>query len=302
MGQIEMHALGCECSGLVSRVGSAVKSLSVGDRVIAFADGTFSTFTRAVESQVVKIPESMTFESATTLPIVYGTAWRAIQVAQLVQGETVLIHAASGGLGQALIMLCQYFGAEIFTTVGTVEKRDFLKTQYGIPESHIFYSRDDSFAKDVMRATAGVGVDIIFNSISAELLRVTWQCIAPFGRFIELGKRDFAVNSRLEMAQFAPNVTFAAVDLVHLLEKRPQYGIEAWMKIMELIERGSIRVPQPITLFGMSEVEKALRIMQSGRHIGKLVLIPKKGETFQVSFVVYSSLMGVLLTRKHPLR
>jgi len=283
MGQIETQALGCECSGVVSRVGCSVRSLAVGDPVTTFADGTFSTFARAQESLVHKIPEGMDFAAAAALPIVYGTALRALDVAHVSHSDTVLIHAASGGLGQALIMLCQHAGARILATVGTAEKKDLLVTRYKIPESQIFYSRDDSFAVDVMRATAGKGADVIFNSVSADLLRVTWQCIAPFGRFIELGKRDFAINARLEMAQFAPNVTFAAVDLVHLLSQQPEYGAAAWVKLLHLLNSKSIQVPHPISIYGMSDIEKALRTMQGGRHLGKLVLVPREGETFQVS-------------------
>jgi len=283
MGQIETRALGCECSGVVCRIGSSVRSLTVGDRVTTFADGTFSTFARTAEPLVHKMPNGMDFAAAATLPIVYGTALRALDVAHVSRSDTVLIHAASGGLGQALIMLCQHAGARILATVGTAEKKDFLVTQYKIPESQIFYSRDDSFARDVMRATAGKGADVIFNSVSSDLLRITWQCIAPFGRFVELGKRDFAINSRLEMAPFAPNVTFAAVDLVHLLEQQPEFGNTAWARLLDLLNSGSIQVPQPISIYGMSETEKALRTMQGGRHLGKLVLVPREEETFRVS-------------------
>jgi hypothetical protein len=121
MGQIDVQRLGGECCGVVSAVGSAVSRLRVGDRVVAFVDGSFANYARWPASGVEKIPDDMPFEVGATLPIVYCTAYHAIEVANLSKGETVLIHAASGGLGQALIMLCQNIGAEIFATVGTSE-------------------------------------------------------------------------------------------------------------------------------------------------------------------------------------
>jgi NADPH:quinone reductase-like Zn-dependent oxidoreductase/SAM-dependent methyltransferase len=285
MGQIETHALGCECSGVVTKIGPEVQGFKVGDRVITHADGSFSNFVRSKQSAggIVHMPDSMTFETATTLPIVYCTALHAIKVAGLQKGESVLIHAASGGLGQALIMLCQYFEADIYATVGTIEKKQFLMDHFKIPEDRIFSSRDPSFAKGIMRRTEGRGVDVVMNSLSSDLLRVTWQCIASFGRFIELGKRDFAVNGRLEMAPFARNVSYIAVDLVTFLEDRPAHGKRIWNEVMELVRGGHVHAPQPISIYAMADVEKALRIMQSGKHMGKLVLVPTEDDKAKVS-------------------
>ena len=278
MGQIDTHALGCECSGVVTKIGANVTTLKPGDRVSTYADGTFSDLVRTDEIQPRLIPDWISFEEAATLPIIFCTALHSTKVAQLGSGDTVLIHAASGGLGQALIQLCQQARAVVYVTVGTPEKKTHIMEQYGIPESHIFSSRNAGFAEGIMRATSGRGVDIIFNSLSSELLRVTWGCIASFGRFIELGKQDFAVNSRLEMAPFARNVTFAAVDLVALLEERPTYGARVWTEVLSLLERRVIRPVHPTTTFGFSEIEVALRTMQSGKHLGKLVIVKKPGE------------------------
>jgi acyl transferase domain-containing protein/NADPH:quinone reductase-like Zn-dependent oxidoreductase len=283
MGQIGVQGLGGECCGIVSAIGDNVIKLKVGDRVVAFVDGSFANYARWPASGVEKIPDDMPFEVGATLPIIYCTAYHSIKVANLTAGETVLIHAASGGLGQALIMLCQNAGAEIFATVGTPEKREFLRSQYGIPDDHIMSSRDETFAAKLMQITNRQGVDVIFNSVTGDLLRRTFECIASFGRFIELGKKDFAVNSRLEMKSFARNVTFAAVDLVTLLAEKPLYGSKMWAEVMSLVREGIVRPPQPITVFSMGEIERALRTMQSGKHIGKLVVVPKGNEVVKVS-------------------
>lgn len=283
MGQIESGDLGCECSGVVSNVGPRVQSLAIGDRVVATADGLFSTSVRLPELAVFKIPEDMTFETAATIPVAYGTAYHSLKAARLGKEDTVLIHASTGALGQALIMMCQNVGARILATVGTLEKKAFLMNQFDIPEEQIFCSRDSSFKQGVMRATDGKGVDVIFNSLSSELQRVTWECIAPFGRSIELGKRDFTVNSRLEQAQFLNNVTFVGLDFRHMTIARPQYSREAFEGYMDLIQQGKLKTLQPISLYGLGEVEKAFRTMQSGKHIGKLVIMAKEGEHAKVN-------------------
>jgi len=285
MGQIESTELGYECSGVVSKIGASVQSLAVGDRVMANWDGIFGTYVRVPEFTACKIPDDMSFDTAASIPVAYGTAYHSLKAARVSKEDTVLIHASTGALGQALIMMCQNVGARILATVGTSEKKTFLMTQFGIPEEQIFYSRDSSFKQGIMRATDGRGVDVIFNSLSSELQRVTWECIAPFGRFIELGKRDFVVNSRLEQAQFRNNVTFVGLDYAHMNLTSAKYSQEAFHGYMDLIRSGTLKAPQPITTYGLSDIEKAFRTMAKGEHIGKLVIMGKEGEQAKVSTV-----------------
>ena len=282
LGQISAYPLGCECCGVVIAVEALVDSVRPGDHVIAnVKGGCFCNIIRAPADQLELVPRDLPFEVAAALPIVYFTAyWAVFKVARLRKHETILIHAASGGLGQALINLCQLVGAEIYATVGTLEKKRLLMEGYNIPEDHIFSSRDSTFAKGVMAMSKGKGVDVIMNSLSGEALRHSWNCIAAFGRFVELGKRDFTINTRLEMRHFEKNVSFTGLDVPldsHLEEKK-----KIWSEIMALYAQEAIKAPEPITVFGVSEIEKALRTMQSGNHIGKLVVLPRPGEIVKV--------------------
>lgn len=295
MGQVEVEQLGLECAGIVTSCGKSVKDVSVGDRVSCFAFGAFATKYRSEAIFVQKLSDDMSFEMAACLPVIYCTAYHSVfTVANVQKGETVLIHAASGGLGQAAIELCQLVGAEIFATVGTHEKKALLMERFSIPEDHILFSRDGSFAKGIMTMTNGVGVDVILNSVAGEMLRITWECIAPFGRFIELGARDYTINTHLEMHKFARNVTFAVVNLVSLVRERPQAAAQVWSKVMALFRSKNLDGPSPITVYGISEIEKALRTMQSGRHMGKLVAVARPDETVKVCSV--SSLYTRILT------
>ncbi|KJR81416.1 polyketide synthase [Sporothrix schenckii 1099-18] len=267
MGQIETRALGRECAGVVRRVGRAVTAVRVGDRVAAPADGTFATTVRCAAWRAQVLPDSLSFAAAAALPIVLCTALHAVRITQLAAGETVLIHAASGGLGQALVQLCQQRGAVVYATVGTPAKKQLLVDQYGLDPAHIFSSRDDGFADAVRQATGGAGVDVVFNVLAGELLRASWRCVAAFGRFVELGKRDLGRNGRLDMAPFARNVTFVAVDLVALLAERPRYGAALWADSMDLVRQGVARAPAPLTTYAYADAVAALRTMQAGRHV-----------------------------------
>ncbi|KAL9616313.1 MAG: hypothetical protein Q9160_008808 [Pyrenula sp. 1 TL-2023] len=283
MGQVEVETPGLECSGLVVRTGPTVQGYTVGDRVACFAFGAFSNLIHSEATALQLLPDDMSFETAAALPVTYCTAYYSVYYVSRVQkGETVLVHAATGGLGQAIIELCRLVGAEIFATVGTIEKKKLLMERYQIPEDHIFSSRDPQFAQGVMRMTGGNGIDVIMNSVAGDMLRVTWECIAPFGRFVELGARDYTNNTRLEMRKFARNVTFTVVNLVSLVRERPKVAADVWANVMDLFRTKQLNGPFPLTVFGMSEIEKALRSMQSGKHLGKLVAGVQPSEMVKV--------------------
>ncbi|KAL6900124.1 polyketide synthase [Trichoderma evansii] len=273
MGQVSSPYLGVECSGTVSRIGSRVSSFRVGDRVSAMSLGAYGTYSRCLASSAAVIPNDMSFVVAASIPVVYCTAYYSIMdLARLEYGEKILIHAASGGVGQAAIQLAQMVGAEIYATVGSADKKQFIMEKYSIPDSHIFYSRDTAFGPAVREATGGRGVDVVLNSLAGDLLRETWDCLAPFGRFIELGKRDITNNTRLEMAQLEYNCTLSSVDLTLVAAERPKILERAFASVMRLLKNKTIRPIEPITSVSLQDVEGALRKLQSGKTVGKLVV------------------------------
>ena len=160
--------------------------------------GAYSTFSRCLATSVSAIPDDMSFESACTIPVVFCTAYYALMdLGRLEPDDKVLIHAAAGGVGQAAIILAQMVGAEIFATVGSPSKKQFIMEHYGISENRIFYSRDTSFGPAIRRETNGKGVDVIINSLAGDILRETWECLAHFGRFVEIGKFRTSTASAL---------------------------------------------------------------------------------------------------------
>ncbi|ROV97402.1 hypothetical protein VMCG_06949 [Cytospora schulzeri] len=279
MGQLSQPYLGIECAGIVSKTGANVQSLAVGDRVCAMSHGAYSTFSRCPATSAAVIPATMSFEAAASIPVVFCTAFYGlVELGRIGEGEKVLVHAAAGGVGQAAIQIAKTMGAVIYATVGSLEKKKFIMETYGIPEDHIFSSRDASFGPAIREATGGSGVDIVLNSLAGDLLRESWSCVAHFGRFIEIGKRDITSNTRLEMAKFNDNATFSSVDLTLLASKKPKKMAEVFKQVMALFTADSIKTINPITVFGISDVEKAFRLLQSGKTTGKLVVVPQPGE------------------------
>ncbi|KKY20096.1 putative polyketide synthase [Phaeomoniella chlamydospora] len=275
MGQLAQPYIGVECSGIISSVGKNVTDVHIGQRVMAMSEGAYSTYARCLSTSVYPIPEDMSFEEASTVPVVFCTAYYGLfDLGHLAEGERVLIHAGAGGVGQAAINLAKMAGAEIYTTVGSQEKKSFLMKEYNIPEERIFYSRDTSFAASIKRVTNNEGIDVVLNSLAGDVLRETWDCMAPFGRFIEIGKADITKNSRLDMNKFEYNVTFASVDLTKVASYKPKLMKRILSDICGLMDKRTIKPVTPITTFRISEVEAAFRQLQSGKSIGKLVVVP----------------------------
>ncbi|KAL6885742.1 hypothetical protein GGI43DRAFT_432364 [Trichoderma evansii] len=284
MGQDEDTNIGMECAGIVSRLGPGVTKFRVGDRVFGLHGGCFQTRLRVDPRTFAHTPDSISDEVAGSLMGQYQTAVQSlINVGRLEEDESVLIHSAAGGVGQAAIIVAQYLGSKkIFCTVSSDKKKKFLMAEYGIPEAHIFNNRDHSFADGVMRLTNGKGVDVVLNSLSNEALRRTWNCVAPFGRFIELGKRDIHDNTGLEMRPFLNNISFSGLDIGALVSEYPDKCEKLGLQVLKLLEQGVIRPLKNVTQYSFGQIEQAFQLMQSSDNIGKVVLIPRPDDVVPV--------------------
>ncbi|KAH6850667.1 hypothetical protein B0I37DRAFT_396989 [Chaetomium sp. MPI-CAGE-AT-0009] len=286
MGQLRERVMGLECAGIITRVGSeaAAQGFAVGDRVMALLLGPFASRARVSWHGVAHMPEGMSFDDAASLPMIFSTAYVSlVDVANLRPGQSVLIHAAAGGVGQAAIMLAKdCLGAEVYATVGSQEKRDLLIREYGIPSERIFNSRDASFAPAVLAATGGRGVDMVLNSLAGPLLQAGFDVLAPFGHFVEIGKRDLEGNSLLEMATFSQVASFTSLDMMSLLRERGTHTYRVLSEVARLAGRKVIGPIQPVTVFPMQQVARAFRLLQTGKHTGKIVLSVAPDEQVRV--------------------
>ena len=180
-----------------------------------------------------------------------------------------------GGVGQAAVVLAQSIQAEIFVSVGTPEKKTLMRERYGIPDDHSFSSRESSFRQELLYLTGQRGVDVVLNSTTGQILYQSWRCLAPLGRFVEISKRDLVMNSNLEMGKFEEAVSFSAVDIGLLAEKRPQVFRQLLTKVVDLYCQGETHAVTPVSTYSISEMEQALRMMQSGKHMGKIIIEAK---------------------------
>ena len=273
MGQIPDNLLGFDASGLIVRVGKNVTRFRPGDAICTLGHGTHRSLFRNKASFCQFLPRDLSFEEAATLPLAHCTAFYAlVHIARIRQGQSVLIHAGAGGVGQAAIQIAKHFEVEVFVTVGSTEKRRFIKETYDIAEDHIFNSRDLHFTKGVLRMTNGRGVDCVLNSLSGAALQESWRCIAPFGEFVEIGMTDIMNNSRLEMRPFLQDASFTFINLQHIMTEKPELMIHIMNDTFDFLRRGITKPALPVTVFPISEVEGAFRLMQTGKHKGKIAL------------------------------
>jgi acyl transferase domain-containing protein/NADP-dependent 3-hydroxy acid dehydrogenase YdfG/acyl carrier protein len=262
-------SLGLEFSGVVSRVGARVRDHAPGDAVMGFGAACFASHVVTRDDAVAPIPENWSFEAAATVPTVFFTVYYALHhLADLQPGERVLIHGAAGGVGLAAIQLARHLGAEIFATAGSDEKRDFVSL---LGADHVFDSRSLSFTDDILAVTQGEGVDVVLNSLAGEAIRRNLRVLKPFGRFLELGKRDFYENTPIGLRPFKDNISYFGIDADQLLTGRPALAARLFREVMALFREGVLS-PLPWRAFPADRVVDAFRVMQQARHIGKVVV------------------------------
>lgn len=262
-------SLGLEFSGIVKNVGTEVHDFKPGQAVMGFGSACFASHIVTSANAIAPMPEGWSFEAAATVPTTFFTVYYALKhLASLQPGERVLIHGASGGVGVAAIQLAQYLGAEIYATAGTDEKRDFVR-MLGV--EHVYDSRNLDFAEEILADTQGEGVDVVLNSLAGEAIRRNLQVLKPFGRFLELGKRDFFENTAIGLRPFKDNISYFGIDADQLLNGRPELASKLFGEVMGLFQEG-VLYPLPHRAFGATRVVEAFRAMQQSRHIGKIVV------------------------------
>ena len=275
LGQVASDHIGMECAGIITRLGKDVgSSLTVGDRVLCMAEGAYKTYVRTKAAIVSKISNDMSYVYAAAIPMAYCTAYHSLyELGQLREGMSVLIHCGAGGVGQAAIQLAMLStsASNIYVTVGTEEKKKLIMSRFSVPESHIFSSRSLSFAHSIKKITGHNGVDLVLNSLTGEKLRRSWDCVAPFGRFIEIGLKDLNSYGALPMLPFSRGVTFSSVNVSLMMRNDPHRLGNILRKVMTLLGEGKI-APQVAHVYDYSQLEEAFRFLQGRRNLGKVVI------------------------------
>lgn len=266
--------LGLEFSGTVIRVGADVDGYAVGDAVVGFGPASFGDRVLTKPSAISHVPEGFSFEAAATIPSTFFTVYYALHhLARLEEGEKILIHGAAGGVGIAAIQFAQWLGADIYATAGSEEKRDLLRL---LGVRHIYDSRSLSYADEILADTDGRGVDVVLNSLAGEAINRNLRVLKPFGRFLELGKRDFYENTRIGLRPFRNNISYFGIDADQLMNERPDLTQRLFAQMMALFRQGALH-PLPYTVFDANDIVDAFRYMQQARQIGKIVVTYRNG-------------------------
>ncbi|HXZ17474.1 MAG TPA: SDR family NAD(P)-dependent oxidoreductase [Roseiarcus sp.] len=264
-------ALGLEFAGRVVRAGAAVMHLKPGDAVVGLGGGAFATRAVVDANLVAPLPPTLNCESAATVPVAFLTAYYAlVSCAGLQPGESALVHGGAGGVGLAALQIAQWRGARVLATAGSAEKRALLRA---LGAEDAFDSRSGAFVDAVMRATDGRGVSVVLNSLAGEAMERSFGLLQPFGRFVELGKRDYVADTPVGLRPFRRNLTYFGVDLDQLLSARPEAARRMFEEVMALFASGELK-PLPYVVFEHDEIVEAMRLMQQSGHVGKIVVRP----------------------------
>jgi NADPH:quinone reductase-like Zn-dependent oxidoreductase/acyl carrier protein len=285
----DARIFGDEVAGVVKAVGARVGHVAPGDRVFGLAVFGLASSTVARAGDVRRIPGELSYEQAATLPVVFMTAWHALlNVARMRKGERILVHAGAGGVGMAAVQIAHSLGAEVIATAGNPAKRALLE-KLGV--KHVIDSRRADFTDAVLELTDRRGVDVVLNALAAEAIPMGLSCLAEFGRFIEIGKRDIYQNARIPLWPLRRNSSFHVVAMDAVFSGDETLTRQMLEEICGLVENGKL-CPLPFRSFPACRVDSAFRLMAQGKHIGKVVVafpeafLPKRGEPHRPAFAI----------------
>ena len=269
--------LGLDFAGVVTAVGPGVTDHKVGDRVAGVRPGgCWGTFVTCDARLAAPLPAGLSDEEAAAVATGYATAWFGLHdLARIGTGDRVLIHSATGGVGQAAIAIARQAGAEIFATAGSADRRQILQDM-GI--EHVYDSRSTDFADEIRRDTDGYGVDVVLNSLIGPAQRAGIELLSFGGRFVEIGKRDVYEHTRVDLFPFRRNLAFYYADLALMTVTDPERSAVLLRTVYEMVGSGALPVPEH-TAYPVSEAATAIRLISGAGHTGKLVLsMPRSGE------------------------
>ncbi|MBS4727409.1 SDR family NAD(P)-dependent oxidoreductase [Mycobacterium sp. SM1] len=256
--------LGAEGAGVVVELGPGVSGVAVGDRVMGLL-GPAASMTVVDRRAIVPIPLGWSFAQAASVPVVFLTAYYALRdLAAIRPGQSILVHAATGGVGMAAVQLARHWGAEVFATA-SVGKWDTLR-RMGFDEDHIADSRTLEFEKKFLSTTRGRGVDVVLNSLAGDFVDASLRLLPRGGCFIDMGKTD--IRDAQMIAQQHPGVRYQAFDLA---QAGPQRIEQMLTELMRLFDTRALH-RLPMTVWDVRCAPEAFRFVSQARHIGKVVL------------------------------
>jgi NADPH2:quinone reductase len=261
---------GLEAAGVVEAVGPGVKHIKAGTRVAAIGTKTYAEYCTVSATQVMPLPDFVSFEEGAAFPIQVLTAYHMLHTAhQTTPGQTVLVHSAAGGVGIVAVQIAKAAGAKVIGTVSSDSKSGLVK-EYGA-DAVINYATQD-FAEEALKLTDGKGVDLILDAVGKPTLEKGLRCLTPFGHLMLYGRAGGIPDPLNLMTLFQKSLKVSGFVLytVSAMPDKHREGIE---KSFQLIGEGKLKLIIGKT-FPLAEAAEAHRHMESRQSVGKLVLIP----------------------------
>jgi NADPH2:quinone reductase len=261
---------GLEAAGVIEAVGSGVEHLQIGQRVAAIGVKTYAEYSLVSASQVIPLPDFISFEEGAAFPIQVLTAYHMLHTAhQITAGQTVLIHSAAGGVGLAAVQIAKAAGARVIGTTSSAAKMELVK-EFGA-DAVINYATED-FAAEALRLTEEKGVNLILDAVGKPTLQKGLSCLAPFGHLILYGRAGgppeplnlyTLFNKSLKVSGFVLYTASAMPEVMH-------QGVE---RSFQFMREGKLRLRIGRT-YPLAEAAEAHRYMESRQSTGKLLLLP----------------------------
>jgi NADPH2:quinone reductase len=263
---------GAEIAGVVRRVGQGVRDFSAGDRVLASAGlGGFAEIAMVGTGGAYKLPRDMSFEEGCALPIIYPTSYAGlVDRGQLAKGETLLVHAAAGGVGIAAVQIGVALGARVIATAGGAEKCEVALREGA--SFAIDYS-DEDFVPRVMELTDGRGADVIYDSVGGETTNQSLKCIAWNGRLVIIGFASGPIPEIKANRILLKNIAVTGLHWGAHAQKAPERIPKVFGALFDLYAAGQIR-PVIFKSYSLEQVPDALAALGSRKTYGKVVITP----------------------------
>ncbi len=260
--------IGVDCAGVVTKVGKNVSKFKVGDKVIALSKGAFKSYTIVNEKLVEKCPTNLEKNESSIISSYLTAIYCLRDKANLKKAEKVLIHNASNGIGLAAVNYAKMVGAEVFATAESEQQQNYLKS-LGI--KHVFNSRNLDFSNEVLEITQGKGVNVIFGSVTGEMLHQSLAILAPYGVYLETGKVNAIDNEPMSMKIFSKNLSFISVDIDQLSKERPEEISRLLNDLKNYIDTAELPI-LPTKVFSPNQISEAFSFIEEDEYVGNLVI------------------------------
>lgn len=266
-GQVHEEAFGCEFAGVVVQTtNSPTEKFVVGDRVFGVGRDSMSSVQRYKSSQLHRLPPDMSFCEAATYAVAFSTAYYSlVHCSRIRKGETVLIHVGNNAVQEATILLAQMHGCTVFVATDADTQVAYLHETYGLPIPHILSSSASDLGSDLRRLTQGRSIDVVVSSSTGETARTYWECLATFGRYVDVGETTSETTFPMGNARMFVNVDIHKIALTTDFENM-------FAEIMQIVLDKDIKYRSPLILLKQSEFEAAFRILQDVEHVGRVAI------------------------------